>query len=202
MNHTITLPFCLRPLPALLAASLLMLAGLPAWAQLPTTSSRTEIWSGSGAAPDRDAIDRDNLQWQREQQMRQQRELTRQQDEQIRQSQESLGQRALREQAQRNGTYVPGGPGLSDQEQAWREQQQLRRAQIQQQRELTRQDDGRQRQSEESLGQRALREQAQNRREQGRAAVQDNRQFSPDTTMQGNSPPARPPRPMPRSGRD
>ncbi|MFI5444232.1 hypothetical protein [Polaromonas sp. UC242_47] len=197
MNNTITLPLCLRPLSALLATSLLMLVGLPAWAQFPTTSNRTEIWSGSGATPDRDAIDRDNWQWQREQQMRQQRELTRQQDEQIRQSQESLGQRALREQAQRNGTYVPDGPGLSDQEQAWREQQQLRRAQIQQQRELTRQDDWRQQQSQESLGQRALREQAQNRREQGRAAVQDNRQFSPDT-----SPPTRPPRPMPRPGRD
>ncbi|MDW5442369.1 hypothetical protein R6254_07510 [Polaromonas sp. SM01] len=191
-------PLCLRPLPALLATSLLMLAGQPVWAQFPTTSSRTEIWSGSGAAPDRDAIDRDNWQWQREQQIRQQRELTRQQDEQIRQSQESLGQRALREQAQRNGSYVPDGPGLSDQELAWREQQQLRRAQIQQQRELTRQDDWRQRQSEESLGQRALREQAQNRRDQGRAAVQDNRQFNPTTPMQGNSPPPRPPRP----GRD
>jgi hypothetical protein len=199
MNNTMKLPLCLRPLPALLATSLLLLAGQPAWAQFPTTSNRTEIWSGSGAPPpDRDAIDRDNWQWQREQQIRQQRELTRQQDEQIRQSQESLGQRALREQAQRNGTYVPEGPGLSDQELAWREQQQLRRAQIQQQRELTRQDDWRQRQSEESLGQRALREQAQNRREQGRAAVQDKRQFSPSTPMQGNSPPPRPPRP----GRD
>jgi hypothetical protein len=201
MNNTMKLPLCLRPLPALLATSLLLLAGLPAWAQLPTVSNRTEIWSGSGAAPDRNAIEREqweSWQWQREQQIRQQRELTRQQDEQIRQSQESLGQRALREQAQRNGTYVPDGPGLSDQELAWREQQQLRRAQIQQQRELTRQDDWRQRQSEESLGQRALREQAQNRREQGRAAVQDNRQFSPSTPMQGNSPSARPPRP----GRD
>lgn len=153
-----------------LVAGLLVLALAPAWAQLPTVTTRTETWTGNGPPPDYSAIERaqwEQWQLQREQERRQ-RELTRQQDAQIRQSQESLGERALREQAQRNGTWVPQRPGPSDQEQARREQQQLQRDQWRQQRELTRQDDQRQRQSEESLGQRALREQAQNRREQGR----------------------------------
>ncbi len=102
---------------------------------------------------------------------RRQRELTRLQDAQIRQSQESLGQRALREQAQRDGAYVPERPGPSDQERAVREQQLLQREAWRQQRNTTRQDDQSARQSEESLGARALREQAQNRRTQGRAAT-------------------------------
>lgn len=161
----------------LLGTGLLVLALAPAWAQLPTVTTRIETWTGSGPPPDYSAIERAQWeQWrlQREQE-RLQRELTRQQDAQIRQSQESLGERALREQAQRNGTWVPQRPGLSDQEQAWREQQLLQRDQWRQQRELTRQDDQRQRQSEESLGQRALREQAQNRREQGRLSSGDKR---------------------------
>lgn len=177
MNGPVTPPRFVRLVPTLLAAGLLVLAGLPAWAQLPTVTTRTETWTGSGPPPDYNAIERarwEQWQLQREQERRQ-RELTRQQDEQIRQSQESLGQRALREQAQRNGTSVPGRPGLSDQEQAWRERQQLQREQVHQQRELTRQDDRLQRQNEESLGHRALREQAQNRREQGRASSGDRR---------------------------
>jgi hypothetical protein len=158
---------------ALLLASLCAGALLPAHAQLPTVTTRTEIWSGNGQPIDRDAQDR--AQWeywqlQRDQQRRQ-LELTRQQDAQLRQSQESIGQRALREQAQRNGTYTPAPPGLSDQERAWRDQQQMQREQWRQQREQTRQDDQRIRQQSEPLGQRALREQAQNRREQGRAAT-------------------------------
>jgi hypothetical protein len=173
---------CWRQLPALLAAGLLVLAGGSAWAQLPTVSSRAETWTGSGPPPERDAIER--AQWepwllQREQERRQ-LELTRQQDARIRQSQESLGQRALREQAQRNGSSVPGRPGLSDQEQAWREQQQLQREQWRQQRELTREDDQRQRQSQESLGQRALREQAL-----GRAASPSGGQVSPPAQRPG-----------------
>ncbi|MES2688660.1 MAG: hypothetical protein V4706_17700 [Pseudomonadota bacterium] len=90
---------------------------------------------------------------------------------QLNQSQESPGQRALREQAQRNGTWTPPPPGLSDQERIWRDQQQMQREQWRQQREQTRQDDQRIRQESESPGQRALREQAQNRREQGRMAA-------------------------------
>lgn len=157
----------------LLLAGLCAGALLPAHAQLPTVTTRTEIWSGNGQPVDRDAQDRaqwDYWQMQREQQRRQ-LELTRQQDAQLRQSQESIGQRALREQAQRNGTWVPAPPGLSDQERIWRDQQQMQRELWRQQREQTRQDDQRIRQESESLGQRALREQAQNRREQGRMAV-------------------------------
>ena len=162
---------------ALFGTGLLVVALTPAWAQLPTVTTRTETWIGTGPPPDYNAYEREQWDWQRQQREheRRQRELTRQQDAQIRQSQESLGERALREQAQRNGTWVPQRPGPSDQEQAWREQQQLQRDQWRQQRELTRQDDQRQRQSEESLGQRALREQAQNRREQGRISSGDKR---------------------------
>jgi len=177
MHTAVNPPEWRRHLPALLAAGLVLLAGQPAWAQLPTVTTRTETWTGSGPLPDYSAIERaqwEQWQLQREQERRQ-RELTRLQDGQIRQSQESLGERALREQAQRNGTWTPQRPGLSDQEQARREQQQLQRDQWRQQRDLTRQDDQRQRQSEESLGQRALREQAQNRREQGRFSSGDRR---------------------------
>ena len=155
---------------ALLLAGLCAGALLPAHAQLPTVGTRTEIWSGNGQPLSRDAQDR--AQWeqgqlQREQQRRQ-LELTRLQDAQLRQSQESIGQRALREQAQRNGTWVPAPPGLSDQERVWRDQQQMQREQWRQQREQTRQDDQRIRQDNEAFGQRALREQAESRRQQGR----------------------------------
>jgi hypothetical protein len=162
---------------ALLGIGLLAMATLPAWSQLPTVTTRTESWSGSGPPPNASTSER--LQWEQWQMQREherrQRELTRLQDAQIRQSQESLGERALREQAQRDGSYVPERPGLSDQERAWREQQLLRREQVQQQRSTTRQDDQTVRQGEESPGARALREQAQNRREQGRMAVPDRR---------------------------
>lgn len=162
-----------QTLAALLLTGLCAGALLPAHAQFPTVTTRTEIWSGNGQPVDRDAQDR--AQWeywqlQREQQRRQM-ELTRQQDAQLQQSQEPIGQRALREQAQRNGTWVPPPPGLSDQERIWRDQQQMQREQWRQQREQTRQDDQRIRQDSESPGQRALREQAQNRREQGRMAT-------------------------------
>ena len=160
------------------AASAVLLVSLcagtlqSAHAQFPTVTTRTEIWSGNGQPRDRET---ERLQWeqwqlQREQQRRQ-LELTRQQDAQLSQSQESLGQRALREQAQRNGTWVPAPPGISDQERVWRDQQQMQREVWRQQREQTRQDDQRIRQESESTGQRALREQAQNRREQGRMAT-------------------------------
>ncbi|MBA3592730.1 MAG: hypothetical protein M3Q12_04265 [Pseudomonadota bacterium] len=142
----------------------------PAYAQLPTVTTRTEIWIGNGQPIDLDAHDRaqwEYWQMQREQQRRQ-LELTRQQDAQLRQSQESIGERALREQAQRNGTWVPAPPGLSDQERIWRDQQQMQREAWRQQRAQTRHDNQRIRQESETFGQRALREQAQNRREQGR----------------------------------
>ena len=60
------------------------------------------------------------------------------------------------------------GYRLSDEERVWRDQQRMRRDQWRQQQELTRQDDWRQRQNDEPIGQRALREQAENRRQQGR----------------------------------
>lgn len=162
-----------RPIFAgLLLAGLCANALLPAHAQLPTVTTRTETWSGNGQPPDRDAGRMQWEQWQlQREQQRRQLELTRQQDAQLSQSQESLGQRALREQAQRNGTWVPSPPGLSDQERVWRDQQQMQREAWRQQRDQTRQDDQRIRQENESVGQRALREQAQNRREQGRMAV-------------------------------
>jgi hypothetical protein len=170
----------MHPAPKLYrkALAVLLLAGLgagallPAHAQFPTVTTRTETWIGNGQPSDRDAQDR--AQWdywrQQREQQRRQLELTRQQDAQLRQSQEPIGQRALREQAQRNGTWVPAPPGLSDQERAWRDQQQMQREAWRQQRDQTRQDDQRIRQESESIGQRALREQAQNRREQGRLA--------------------------------
>ncbi len=162
---------------ALLATCLIALAGLPAWGQLPTVTTRTESWSGTGQPPNSSAGERaqwEQWQMQREHERRQ-RELTRLQDAHIRQSQESLGQRALREQAQREGTYVPERPGPSDQERAWREQQLQQREAWRQQRSTTRQDDQTSRQGEESAGARALREQAQNRREQGRMSSGESR---------------------------
>lgn len=162
-----------QTLATLLLAGLAAGALLPAHAQLPTVTTRTEIWSGNGQPVDRDAQDR--AQWeywqQQREQQRRQLELTRQQDAQLRQSQDPVGTRALREQAQRNGNWTPPPPGLSDQERAWRDQQQMQREQWRQQRDLTRQDDQRFRQENEPIGQRALREQAQNRREQGRVAT-------------------------------
>ena len=112
---------------------------------------------------------------QREQE-RQQRELARQQQEQARigmqrrQNEDSLGQRALREQAQNNGNPNQPAPlpqqarpdaGRDPQAQAQREQQRLLRDQQRQQFETARQQDQQRRQNEDSLGQRALREQAQ-----------------------------------------
>lgn len=89
-------------LTALLAGVLLALAGASAGAQLPTVSSRTETWTGTMPPSDREAFERaqwEQWQLQRERERRQ-RELTRQQDAPIFQKEESIGQRALREQAQ------------------------------------------------------------------------------------------------------
>lgn len=152
-----------------LASVVLACVWLPAAAQFPTVTTRTETWSGNAPRYDQDAADRaywEQRQMQRDQQRRQ-LELTRQQDAQIRQSQESLGERALREQAQRDGNWVPQRPGLSDQERVWRDQEQMQRDQWRQQRDQVRRDDQRIRQDSESLGQRALREQAQKNRSEG-----------------------------------
>lgn len=161
-----------QTLAALLFAGLCAGALLPAYAQFPTVTTRTEIWSGNGQPLDRptEVLQWEHWQLQRELQRRQ-LELARQQDTHFSQSQESLGQRALREQAQRNGTWSPPPPGLSDQERVWRDQQLMQREAWRQQRDQIRQDDQRIRQESESPGQRALREQAQNRREQGRMAT-------------------------------
>ena len=89
-------------LPALFATGLLALIGAGAWAQLPTVITRTETWTGTMPPPDREAFERAQWeQWQLQRRYeRQQRDLARQQDAQILQNQESIGQRALREQAQ------------------------------------------------------------------------------------------------------
>lgn len=162
---------------ALFLATLCAGAALPAYAQFPTVTTRTETWTGSGPRQEHEAFERAQWElWQLQRELqRRQLELTRQQDAQLRESQESLGQRALREQGQRNGTWVPAPPGLSDQERVWRDQHQMQRELWRQQREQTRHDDQRMRQESESPGQRALREQAQNRREQGRMSSGDKR---------------------------
>ncbi|WP_372827715.1 hypothetical protein [Polaromonas sp.] len=150
---------------ALLLTSLCASAVLPAYAQFPTVTTRTEIWSGSHPQASREAAERAQWElWQlQSEQQRRQLELTRQQDAQ------------LREQAQRNGTWVPTPPGLSDQERVWRDQHQMQHEVWRQQRQQTRQDDRRIRQDSESPGQRALREQAENRRQQGRLSSGDKR---------------------------
>ncbi len=100
-------PFVARS-AAWLLAGLCAVALLPAHAQFPTVTTRTETWSGNGQPPERQAeraqweqwqLQRDQQQMQREL-WRQQREQTRQDDQRIRQENESPGQRALREQAQ------------------------------------------------------------------------------------------------------
>ncbi len=118
---------------------------------------------------------RDRQQAQREQQQ-QQRDLARQQDQLRRQTgEESIGQRALREQAQTDAqnraaaAEARAAANRSAAEQALRNQQQAQREQQQQQRDLARQQDQLRRQTgEESIGQRALREQAQAERENAR----------------------------------
>jgi hypothetical protein len=158
-----------------------------------------------GAAPDRgglfDAEQRARAEQQRQQQERlqgqqgqqreqerQQRDLARQQDRaggQRQPADESLGQRALREQAQRsanvNGTPNPAVPpvqpgrpdaGRDPIEQAQREQQRLQRDQQRQQIDTARQQEQQRRQADESIGQRALQEQAQ-RQQQAQRQAQD-----------------------------
>ncbi|MGH6638165.1 MAG: DUF6600 domain-containing protein, partial [Polaromonas sp.] len=152
----------------------------------PVTATPPALHPIPAPAQDRGAIDteqrarREQLQLQREQE-RQLREQTRQQlqhDQQRRQGEESLGQRALREQAQKNAGSAPmvnpdarataERNSALQAEQAQRAQQQLQRDQQRQQRELIHQQEQQRRQSEEALGQRALREQAQKQQEQAR----------------------------------
>jgi hypothetical protein len=145
---------------------------------------------------------------QQRQQERQQRELARQQQEQARiglqrpPNEESLGQRALRERAQYGAN--PNGPapsrqqarpdgGRDPQEQAWREQQRLLRDQPRQQLEAVRAQEQQRRQDEASLGQRAMREQAQRQAQEQQAqqvqqaqqrALQDQQRAQQDQARQ------------------
>ena len=90
---------------------------------------------------------------------------------------ESIGQRALREQAQRNNTPAAARPDArtapdrsqdNSIEQARRAQSQLQREQQRQQRDRVRQQDAQRRQNEESIGKRALREQADAQQQQSK----------------------------------
>jgi hypothetical protein len=130
-------------------------------------------------------------------QERQQRELARQQQEraggQRPPGEESIGQRALREQAQRNanmnGNPNPAIPparpdaGRDPIEQAQREQQRLQRDQQRQQIDAARQQEQQRRQVDESLGQRALQEQAQ-RQQQAQRQVQEQQAQQAQQTQQ------------------
>ena len=143
-----------------------------------------------GAAPDRAAFDAE--QRARAEQQRQQRELARQQQDraggQRQPADEPLGQRALREQALRNGNgngnpnpaLLPVQPGRPDAgrdpiEQAQREQQRLQRDQQRQQVDAARQQEQQRRQAEDSIGQRALQEQAV-RQQQAQRQLQEQAQ--------------------------
>ncbi|MES2192046.1 MAG: DUF6600 domain-containing protein [Pseudomonadota bacterium] len=111
---------------------------------------------------------------------------------------ESLGQRALREQAQRErGDAMP--PAARPQanqsvEQAWREQQKLQQEQQRLQREQMRQADRQQRQNEESIGQRALRDaaardqQAAKQQEEARKQQQRSQPVPPQNQSQSQQP--------------
>ena len=136
-----------------------------------------------GTALDRGALEAE--QRARAEQQRQQRELARQQQEraggQRQSADESLGQRALREQALRNGTsgpvVLPAQPGPTDAGrdpiyQAQREQQRLQRDQQRQQFDAARQQEQQRRQAEELLGQRALQEHAGQQQVQAQQAQQ------------------------------
>ncbi len=143
-----------------------------------------------GAAPDRGAFEAE--QRARAEQQRQQGELARQQQDragvQRPPADESLGQRALREQALRNGNgngnpnpvALPVQPGRPDAgrdpiEQAQREQQRLQRDQQRQQVDAARQQEQQRRQADESLGQRAMQEQA-GRQQQAQRQLQEQQQ--------------------------
>jgi hypothetical protein len=133
-------------------------------------------------------------------QERQQRELERQQRDLARQQQdraagprqpgdESLGQRAPREQAQRNANVNgnpnpappalrPGRPDAAPNaiEQAQRDQQRLQRDQQRQTTDAARQQEQQRRQADESLGQRAQQEQAQRQQQAQRQAQEQQAQ--------------------------
>ena len=141
-----------------------------------------------GAAPDRSAFDAE--QRARAEHSRQQAELARQQQDRAAAQRppagEPLGQRALREQALRNGNgspnpaALPVQPGRPDAgrdpiEQVQREQQRLQRDQQRQQVDAARQQEQQRRQADESLGQRALQEQA-GRQQQAQRQLQEQAQ--------------------------
>jgi hypothetical protein len=159
-------------LPSQLPAAALPGTQLPAARPGPTTNPQ-----------DRPAIDAENRARREQQQLQRDQErlqgaLTRQQDAQRRQAEESLGQRALREQAQKNANLPPptsarpadqdarAAAERSAAEQAQRAQQQLQREQQRQQAEQARQQEQQRRHNDELAGQRALREQAQRQQAQ------------------------------------
>ena len=133
-------------------------------------------------AQDRGAIDA-GQRVQREQQQLQRDQERQQQDAQRRQADESLRQRALRDQAQRNGSAPAVNPEAraaaerNAMEQAQRAQQQQQRAeQAQRQQELARQQQAQQQaqqqQRAEQAQQRAMHEQVQRQQEQARQQQQ------------------------------
>lgn len=116
--------------------------------------------ANAGSSPERNAADASNR-VQREQERQRQQNAQRGAN-----GEESIGQRALREQAARDQAQKNGAPAVvrppeqNSIEQAQRAQQQLQRDQQRQAHEQTRQADQQRRQAEESIGQRALHEQA------------------------------------------
>ena len=157
---------------------------LPAQPTPSARQDRSALDAEQRARLDQQRLQQDRQQGLQREQARQQRELARQQQEQARigmqrrQNEESLGQRALREQAQNNGHPNPPAPlpqqarpdaGRDPQAQAQREQQRLLRDQQRQQFEAARQQDQQRRQNEASLGQRALHEQAQRQAQEQQA---------------------------------
>ncbi len=130
-----------------------------------------------------------------DQQNRLRREREQQRSVQRPPEQESIGQRALREQAQRDrgdAASPAARPQANDSiEQARREQQKLQQEQQRLQREQVRQADRQQRQSEESIGQRALRDaaardqQAARQQEEARKQQQRAQQAQQQSQQQG-----------------
>ena len=100
-------------------------------------------------------------------------------DQQRRQNEAASRQRAVLEQAQKNGTAPPLNPdakATAERNSALRAQQQLQRDQQRQQTELIRQQDQQRRQTEDLQGQRAVREQAQKQQEQAQKQIKDQQQ--------------------------
>lgn len=137
---------------------------LPPTAALPSALFPA-VKPGPATTPqDRPAIDAENRARREQQQLqrdqeRQQSALTRQQEAQRRQAEESLGQRALREQAQKNSTLPPPTSARPVDQDA---RAAAERSAVEQ----ARQQEQQRRQNDEQAGQRAMREQAQRQQAQ------------------------------------